>query len=518
MAPFTNASFNALGKFKAYLLMHTLLTLSFAFLTAGRRLLLHPYLLQHTVQCGCFTSLTKVPFAAGSSAYPGAVLQGRRLAHTTSLPAHSTQPFAAASGDNNHALHRFPSFPASSAQFGSLSSFPSQSAAPQPALLQSLYTTSAVPNACNMSAGLTSLPESFSCASGLSCATAKPQLSGDCQSTNNSEDSILHSINSSPCYQSSYSGSYLSNPFQRPPSPVSRALDNAALLEQTAAMMKNAAAALQNLQSSSPLYRPQQQQLPTDRCTSASMPQFSQPCFAPLYSNAMQSASFPPIQTAPSMPCIGMQALEELMMSDSSVDSSPVPALASSLSAPACLLTMPQPASPCSAPAKSPTRRESKTATPQPAKGAVRAVADIPVFDCKAAAAAAAAAAQHAQQAAQAEADFAQQTQHAAADLADFDLPLIDDCFLDSVGSGMGTDLDTDLTSGLCFDGCYFEQTPFDLGFDRSDSSDNLAEQVSAVTFASLHNHTQFLLLSACSCFPLTICALSCWHVCSMAW
>lgn len=179
-------------------------------------------------------------------------------------------------------------------------------------------------------------------------------------------------------------------------------------------------------------------------------------------------------------------------MSDSSVDSSPVPALATSLSAPACLLTIPRPASPCSAPAKIQTRRESKAATPQaqPAKPAARAVADIPVFDCKAAAAAAAQHAQQAaqaeadfaqqaQQAAQAEADYAQQAQHATADLADFDLPLIDDCFLDSVGSGMGTDLDSDLTSGLCFDATYFEQSPFEEAFDRSDSSDNIAEQVS---------------------------------------
>ena len=198
------------------------------------------------------------------------------------------------------------------------------------------------------------------------------------------------------------------------------------------------------------------------------------------------------------MPCIGMQALEELMMSDSSVDSSPIPALNSSPSAPACLLTVPQPASPCSAPAKIQTKRETKAATaqPQPAKLAVRSVTDIPVFNCKAAAAASAAAvaaAQHAQQAAQLEVDFAQQGQHAAADLADFDLPLIDDCFLDSVGSGMGADLDSDLASGLCFDGCYFEQMPFEqtafeasleAAFDRSDSSDNLAEQVSGFTLS----------------------------------
>ena len=185
-----------------------------------------------------------------------------------------------------------------------------------------------------------------------------------------------------------------------------------------------------------------------------------------------------------------MQALEDLMMSDSSVDSSPVPELATSFSAPTCLVSTPWQGAASAptllqTPAKAQLAKRASQATlpaaaplSQLAKPAVRSLTDIPVFDCKAAAAAATAA-QHAGQAAiQSEAIPAQQIS-AADDLADFDLPLIDDCFLDSVGSDLSSDLDSHLTSSLCFDAFdAFEQPQLAPGFDRSDSSDNLLEQV----------------------------------------
>jgi len=340
--------------------------------------------------------------------------------------------------------------------------------------------------------------------SNLSCATAAPpQLSNECLSSTNSEDSLLGGLTSSPCYQSSYSGGYI-NPFQAPNSPsrlpVSPCLGNSALLEQTAAMMKAATAALQSLQSPPHLYHSPQRQQPTQAFTSTPPPQH---CYAPSRISSLPampaapSRAFLPVQTAPSVASIGMQALEELMMSDSSQDSSPFTpgnTLQSVQSAPASLYAQVQasqpwapsllPASSLDLPAQIQTQQEATahhsvsqlfdsitqhdaTHTPTPApklRTLKRSVSDIPVFDCKAAAAAMAA-----REAARAVEEAAPE----AAPAADLDLPLIDDCFLADMGS---SDLESDITSGLCFEG--FADFPCP-GLDRSDSSSNLlAEQV----------------------------------------
>ena len=349
--------------------------------------------------------------------------------------------------------------------------------------------------------------------SNLSCATAQPQLSSECLSSTNSDDSLLGGITSSPCYQSSYSSGYI-NPFQAPNSPSRAsppALDNSALLEQTAAMMKAATAALQSLQSPASLYHSPQRQQPTQNFQSATSP-LSQHCYAPQVPSvfpvmpAVPSRGFVPVQTAPSVASIGMQALEELMMGDSSQDSSPPPAshtLQSVQSAPASFYASnlnAQPwgstALPCpqqAAPAKFKSQQEAsahcsmgqvfdnltqsadrsapRAATPAKPKALKRSVSDIPVFDCKAAAAAMAAreAAKAVQEAAAAPAVVAFDQE---ADLADLDLPLIDDCFLTDMAS---SGVDSDLAAGMCFDGL----TDFQSGLDRSDSSSNLlAEQL----------------------------------------
>ena len=218
---------------------------------------------------------------------------------------------------------------------------------------------------------------------------------------------------------------------------------------------------------------------------------------------AAPSRAFLPVQTAPSVASIGMQALEELMMSDSSQDSSPFtpgPTLQSVQSAPASLYAQVQasqpwapsllPASSLELPAQIKTQQEATahhsvsqlfdsitqhdaTHTPTPApklRTLKRSVSDIPVFDCKAAAAAMAAreAARAVEQAAPEAAPAAEQEP----DFADLDLPLIDDCFLADMGS---SDLESDITSGLCFEG--FADFPCP-GLDRTDSSSNmLAEQ-----------------------------------------
>ncbi len=218
---------------------------------------------------------------------------------------------------------------------------------------------------------------------------------------------------------------------------------------------------------------------------------------------AAPSRAFLPVQTAPSVASIGMQALEELMMSDSSQDSSPFTpgsTLQSVQSAPASLYAQvqaSQPWAPCllsasslELPAQTQSQQEATahhsvsqlfdsitqhdaTHTPTPApklRTLKRSVSDIPVFDCKAAAAAMAAreAARAVEEAAPEAAPAAEQEP----DFADLDLPLIDDCFLADMGS---SDLDSDITSGLCFEG--FADFPCP-GLDRTDSSSNLlAEQ-----------------------------------------
>ena len=346
--------------------------------------------------------------------------------------------------------------------------------------------------------------------SNLSCATAaQPQLSNECLSSTNSEDSLLGGMTSSPCYQSSYSGGYI-NPFQAPTSPprlpVSPCLGNSALLEQTAAMMKAATAALHSLHSPPHLYHSPQRQHPTQAFNSTPP---NQHCYAPPRVSSLPampaapSRAFLPVQTAPSVASIGMQALEELMMSDSSQDSSPFTpgtTLQSVQSAPASLYAQVQASQPWAPPLLSassldlPTQTQTQqeatahhsvsqlfdsitqhdaTHTPTPApklRTLKRSVSDIPVFDCKAAAAAMAA-----REAARAVEDAAPEVAPAAQqepDFADLDLPLIDDCFLADMGS---SGLDSDITSGLCFEG--FADFPCP-GLDRSDSSSNLlAEQ-----------------------------------------
>ena len=357
--------------------------------------------------------------------------------------------------------------------------------------------------------------------SNLSCATAQPQLSSECLSSTNSEDSLLNGLTSSPCHQSSYTSSYI-NPFQAPSSPsrlpVSSSLGNSALLEQTAAMMKAATAALQSLQSPPQLYHSPRRQQSTEPFTSAPTQQAQHACYAPqvpaMHAMPVQTSpahNFLSVQTAPSVSSIGMQALEELMMSDSSQDSSPFTSgstLHSVQSAPASLYAQAtQPWCPAQLPCPSQTASAQPqqeaiaqhsmgqvfenithsehgaapaAAGPGPAKTRAlrRSVSDIPVFDCKAAAAAMAA-----REAAKAELAAVEATQAAVeatqaaeqeAELADLDLPLLDDCFLADMGS---SDMDSDLTSGLCFGGFgdFEEACP---GLDRSDSSSNLlAEQ-----------------------------------------
>lgn len=357
--------------------------------------------------------------------------------------------------------------------------------------------------------------------SNLSCATAQPQLSSECLSSTNSEDSLLNGLTSSPCYQSSYTSGYM-NPFQAPNSPtrmpVSSSLGNSALLEQTAAMMKAATAALQSLQSPPQLYHSPQRQQPTEPFTSGPTQQAQHPGYAPqapaMHAMPVQTApahNFLSVQTAPSVSSIGMQALEELMMSDSSQDSSSFTdgsTLHSVQSAPAsfyaqatqpwCLTQLSCPSQAASAqPQQEPAAQHSMgqafenvthaaqhdatpaAAGPAPAKmrALKRSVSDIPVFDCKAAAAAMAA-----REAAKAELAAVEATQAAEqeAELADLDLPLLDDCFLADMGS---SDMDSDLTSGLCFGGFgdFEEACP---GIDRSDSSSNLLADQALQLFA----------------------------------
>ena len=205
--------------------------------------------------------------------------------------------------------------------------------------------------------------------------------------------------------------------------------------------------------------------------------------------------NFVAVQTAPSVASIGMQALEELMMSDSSQDSSPYAdssALHSVQSAPASFYTqgaqawgsttMPCPSQQAQQEAAAQhsmdqmfenitqsaehdaTPLATVTATPPKARALKRSVSDITVFDCKAAAA---------RQAAKTElavAAEATQTAEQQAELAELDLPLIDDCFLADMGS---SEMDSDLTSGLCFD-AFADFQPSCPGLDRSDSSSNL--------------------------------------------
>lgn len=351
------------------------------------------------------------------------------------------------------------------------------------------------------------LSQSSSIMSNLSCATLQRQLSSECLSSTNSEGSILNGLTSSPCYQSSYRSGYI-NPFQAPHSPrltpVISSLGNSALLEQTAVMMKAATAALQNLQSPPQLYHSSSRQQPTQPFTSSCAPQHTQQaCYAPQQPPTMQSPprNFVAVQTAPSVSSIGMQALEELMMSDSSQDSSPFAdssALHSVQSAPASFYAQAWGPSPLPCPSQqAPAQTQQKAAAPQsmsqlfenvtqsaqhdamplapaatpsPPKSRAlkRSVSDITVFDCKAAAAAVAAReAVKTELAAAAEATQAAEQQ---AELAELDLPLIDDYFLADMGS---SEVDSDLTSGLCFD-AFADFQPACLGLDRSDSSSNL--------------------------------------------
>lgn len=385
--------------------------------------------------------------------------------------------------------------------------FSSHAPTTQP-LFPNMYHTAASPFTTqqDQSEGLT---RGSSMMSNLSCATAaQPQLSSECLSSTNSEDSLLGGLNSSPCYQSSYTGGYI-NPFHAPNSPtrvpVSPSLDNSALLEQTAAMMRAATAALESLQSPPHLYHSPQRQQPAQAYTG---PPPQHLCY-PLQQvsslpamPAVPSRGFLPVQTAPSAASIGMQALEELMMSDSSQDSSPFSAggtLQSVQSAPASLYAQVQASQPwgptllpCPSqtlPAQPQTLQEAAaphsmshmldgitpsaeldtTYIPAPApklRTLKRSVSDIPVFDCKAAAAAMAA--REAAKAVEEAAAEAAPAVELEPDFADLDLPLIDDCFLADMGGS--SDLDSDITSGLCLDGFADFQQPCP-GLDRSDSS-----------------------------------------------
>lgn len=434
--------------------------------------------------------------APGTTIFPGAVVQGTTY---SSLP-HRTVSSAGLC-----------SLQASAPALNLLPSYLNQAAAAQssqPAMFPSMYNNA--PNCyTTLNDQSDGLSRGSSILSNLSCTTAQPQLSTECLSSTNSEDSLLGGLTSSPCYQSSYSGGYI-NPFQAPNSPampVSPPLGDSALLEQTAAMMKAATAALHNLQSPPHLYHSPQRQHSAQAFASSSPMQ--QHCYAPLPAMpAVPSQGFMPVQTAPSIASMGMQALEELMMSDSSQDSSPFTGgttLQSVQSAPASLYAQPWGTAPLPCPSQtmlannqhelsaqqsisqmldSITQTIDPSSTPAAGTPAPklrklkRSASDIPVFDCKAAAAAMAAHA--AAKAVQEAAPEAGQAADEEPDLADLDLPLIDDCFLtDMAGSDMGNDI----TSGLCFDGfADFQQAC--PGIDRSDSSSNLlAEQV--LRFAS---------------------------------
>ncbi|DBB01115.1 TPA: hypothetical protein ACH3X1_001006 [Trebouxia sp. C0004] len=428
----------------------------------------------------------------GPTIVPGAVIQGTNF---------SSLPFPPVSSTSLHSLQ------SSAAAIGMLPSYLGQSSAPlaHMPLYSNMYNTA--PSTFN---SLNDQTEGFSrgssMMSNLSCATAaQPQLSNECLSSTNSEDSLLGGLTSSPCYQSSYSGGYI-NPFEAPNSPsrlpVSPCLGNSALLEQTAAMMKAATAALHSLQSPPHLYHSPQRQQPTQAFTSTPT---NQHCYAPPRVSSLPampaapSRAFLPVQTAPSVASIGMQALEELMMSDSSQGSSPFTpcnTLQSVQSAPASLYQVQasQPWAPSLLPPSShalPTQIQPQqeatahhsvsqlfdsitqhdvTQVPTPApklRTLKRSVSDIPVFDCKAAAAAMAA-----KEAARALQEAAPAAAQQEPDFADLDLPLIDDSFLGDMGS---SDLDSGITSGLCFEG--FADCPCPR-LDRSDSSSNLlAEQ-----------------------------------------
>ena len=344
--------------------------------------------------------------------------------------------------------------------------------------------------------------QSSSIMSNLSCATIQPQLSSECLSSSNSEGSIVNGLTSSPCYQSS---GYI-NPFQAPHSPgltpVASSLGNSALLEQTAAMMKAATAALQNLQSPPQLYHSSRQQ-PAQPFTPSCSPQHAQQAgCTPQQPPAMHSSprNFVAVQTAPSVSSIGMQALEELMMSDSSQDSS-LPADSSALhsvqSAPASFYAQAWGSSPLPCPSQQvPAQTQqgaaaqhsisqifdnitqsahhdasppaTATQTPPKSRALKRSVSDITVFDCKAAAAAVAA-----REAVKTELAAAAEVSPGAkqqAELAELDLPLIDDYFLADMGS---SEMENDLTSGLCFD-AFADFQPTCPSLDRSDSSSNL--------------------------------------------
>jgi len=432
---------------------------------------------------------------AGSTIFPGAVVQGTN---------YSNLPYANVSTTGLQSLQT------SAPAIGVMPPYMNQASAPQSSqlpLFSNMYNT-APSTFANLKDQTEGLSRGSSILSNLSCATAQPQLSSECLSSTNSEDSLLGGLTSSPCYQSSYSGGYI-NPFQAPNSPrmpVSPSLGDSALLEQTAAMMKAATAALQSLQSPPHLYHSPQRQQPQHTFAASAAQQHS---YAPQVSSlpAMPSRGFVPVQTAPSISSIGMQALEELMMSDSSQDSSPFTGgstLQSVQSAPASLYAQasqpwglaPLPCPPQTLPANTQAQQEvsahhsmshvfdnitqsaelATTAAVAPApklRTLKRSVSDIPVFDCKAAAAAMAA--REAAKAIEEAAAEATQAADQEPDFADLDLPLIDDCFLADMGN---SDLDSDLTSGLCFDGFADFQQPCP-GIDKSDSSSNLlAEQV----------------------------------------
>lgn len=216
--------------------------------------------------------------------------------------------------------------------------------------------------------------------------------------------------------------------------------------------------------------------------------------------------NFVAVHTAPSVASMGMQALEELMMSDSSQDSSPFTAtstLPSVQSAPASFFAqawgttaMPCPSQQAPAQAQQEAAAQHSMSqvfenfaqhdatppaapTPSPVKTRAlkRSVSDITVFDCKAAAAVAAReAATKTELAVTAEATQAAEQE---AELAELDLPLIDDYFLADMGS---SDMDSDLTSGLSFDAfADFQQACPSM--DRSDSSSNLLAEQALLQF-----------------------------------
>ncbi|KAL0047077.1 hypothetical protein WJX82_005763 [Trebouxia sp. C0006] len=143
--------------------------------------------------------------APGSTIFPGAVIPGTNF---------NSLPFPPVSSASLQSLQ------SSAAAIGMLPSYLSQSSAPLAPLPLFSNTYNIAPSTFN---SLNDQTEGFSrgssMMSNLSCATAaQPQLSNECLSSTNSEDSLLGGLTSSPCYQSSYSGGYI-NPFQAPNSP-----------------------------------------------------------------------------------------------------------------------------------------------------------------------------------------------------------------------------------------------------------------------------------------------------------